>query len=161
MRFASATSDERAMFEAFGYASFRAQGFESLLIKNLQYSLVLRRQFKSPSEMDESASRYGVMQMGQVLAALTPLVDDDELLERIQHAIYTRNDLSHHFFRTRKSGEFMSSTEIREAIEWCGAAAAEFATLSLELSDRCQLLAAQVGRDPDAYIPGLGQQLNR
>ena len=157
LRFSSATSDEVAIFQAFGYASFCAQGFESLVIRNLQYSLVLKHAFKSPQEMDASAAKHGVMPMGQVFAILSPLLKDEGLRRRIQHAIFTRNDLSHHFFRTRKSGAFMSTGEIKAAIQWCNDASAEFAAVSAELDTRCHELAAQVARDPESYVPGLAR----
>lgn len=157
LRFASATSDEVAMFQAFGYASFCAQNFESLVIRNLQYSLVLQRAFKNPEAMDASAAKHGVMPMGQVFALLSPLLKDAGLHDRIQHAIFTRNDLSHHFFRTRKSGTFMSADEIKAAINWCNEAAAEFAVVSAELETRCLELAARVARHPESYVPGLNR----
>lgn len=160
LRFDDATSDELALFRAFGLASYRAQDFEALLIQNLQFALALAGAFASLEEIDRAAAKHNVMPMGQVFARLSTHVDDAELVEMIQRAIFTRNQLTHHFFRVRRAGTFMTGDEIAEAVNWCEDAASEFEFVSTKLQARWHVQVATLAVDPDRYVPGMRSRLS-
>jgi hypothetical protein len=133
-------SDHVEMFAAFGRAVYYAQGFESLVLVNLQYSLALDHSFADLNAVDTSADEHGSIPLGQLASKLAGYLKDDALSTEVKHAISTRNALVHHFFATRTAGIVMTHTETTGAISWILAASEEFTRVSRKLEARWEAM---------------------
>lgn len=150
----------RLVFAEYGFAAFSAQKLENGLLVVLQLANVHARVFQTRAEALASIEKNGVVSMGALLAQLMPIIEDSELLDELREALVRRNWLVHHFFREHQNDEMtMAGTNLM--VSDCRQAAALFQSASARLGDVMLLHLDAISEHPDAYLPGLADEVDR